>query len=409
MPSFTFSHLSGTVGFHSGLFMDFLGHSSSFMVFLFRMLLQISQCGQMPRQHSCSGSCWDQRPHPQLPEPAGGVCGRQDRCRSLLVLHYPRLDAHPPLAPTWKHRHYTGAFSHFLPLPGGSYGQCGAGCSPQCLGPTLASGDRGPHQLLTQHIIQPRLCLLPPAAPGWVSHTGCAFPDGGRHLWGARRTASSLSGSTWWKAEEDTELAEDCDGGPAEQVSVRSGPLDTIIKKWNYLMEYLIALKHSVIYACAKICFIILLSSVPFWSVESYNGTAISKINKTVSKPLSWWDIMSSVMAVVSENLLEGLYLTLTWGDLHEGKILWLISVLQYFNNHISLLFCNLPALFFCCNWFLIFVLKGAEAAVPGVGGGQVPWVASGNGAQAGTWQPYPTNDSLFKGLRWTSNGHAPR
>lgn len=200
------------------------------------MLLQISQCGQMPWQHSSSGSCWDQHPHPQLSERESGVCGRQDGCWSLLELHHPCLNTHSPLAPTWKHRYYTGAFSHFLSLNGRSYGQCWTGCSPQCMESALAFGDWGPCQPLTQYVNQPRPCLLPPAAPRWVSHTGCAFPDRGWYMWGTRRFASTVSGSTWGKAEEDTELAENCDGCPAEQVSGKSAPL--IVKKYFHLFIY---------------------------------------------------------------------------------------------------------------------------------------------------------------------------
>lgn len=173
----------------------------------------------MQRHHSGSGSCWDECPYVRLPERASGVCGRQDRYRSLLTLHYPRPNPHPAFAPPWEHRHYLGAFSHILPFLGGSHGYRGAGCRPQCLGSALASGDWGPGQPFIEHDVQPRLALLPPAAPGWVSHTGCAFPDGGGHTWGARGITSSLSGSIWWKAEEDTQLAEDRDGGTAEQVS----------------------------------------------------------------------------------------------------------------------------------------------------------------------------------------------
>lgn len=74
----------------------------------------------------------------------------------------------------------------------------------------------------------------------------------------------------------------------------------------------------------------------------------------------------------------------------------------------VSLLFylCNWILLFVLFSFFLIYVLKGAEEAVSGVGGGQVPRVASGVGAQAGTWQSYPTNNGYFEGLQGTCNGH---
>lgn len=63
----------------------------------------------------------------------------------------------------------------------------------------------------------------------------------------------------------------------------------------------------------------------------------------------------------------------------------------------------------FKCNFLLRSLsFQGAEATVPGIGGNEVSWVASGNGSQAGTGQPNPTHNRLCKGLWWGSSRHQP-